>query len=241
MLRASWTVIVVIVATVVCGLPVAVLSLIVPRLSDWSMWSGRIWSRTILWATGARVTYEGLEHAQGVGPRIYIANHQSMVDIWAMIPVLPLSSRFLTKRELFRVPVLGFVLSSCGFIPIDRTNRAEALRSLGLAAERIRGGQSVVLFPEGTRSLDGRLSPFKKGAFHLALTAGVPVVPVSIRGSFEVLPPRRFLVRPGTVHVRFDPPIDLAGYGPTDHDRLRREVQAIIAHNVEGPDGPPSA
>src|SRR6185436_10580396 len=121
-------------------------------------------------------------------------------------PVLPVTTRFVSKRTIFWIPVLGQAMALAGFIPIDRKDRASAIRSLGRATDTIRGGASVILFPEGTRSRDGRLAPFKRGAFHLALQAGVPVVPVSISGTYSVVRPRSIVVHAGPVHVTFAPP-----------------------------------
>jgi 1-acyl-sn-glycerol-3-phosphate acyltransferase len=179
------------------------------------------------------VRYVGLEHIDRTAPQVFIANHQSMADIWALLAVLPPSSRFVAKRELFRIPIFGWALAAAGFVPIERSKHSGALRSLDVAAERIRQGHSLVLFPEGTRTRDGRLRPFKKGAFHLALRAGVPVVPVAISGSFELLPPRTLRVHPGPVHVRFEPPLDVAPFQPTDHAGLLEAVRATIARRLE--------
>jgi 1-acyl-sn-glycerol-3-phosphate acyltransferase len=228
MLRGIWTMIVLVLATGVLAPVAAVVSLLVPR-SNITIHVGRLWARVLLAAAGVQVRYHHLERLRLHPACIFIANHQSMVDIWAMIRVLPAPTRFVAKRELFRIPVFGWALAASGCIPIDRRDRAEAIRSLRRAANRIRAGRPVVLYPEGTRSRDGRLQPFKKGAFHLALAAGVPVVPVAITGSFRVLPPGSLRVTPGPVEVWVEPPIDIARYQPRDHEGLRAAVQSIIA------------
>jgi 1-acyl-sn-glycerol-3-phosphate acyltransferase len=145
--------------------------------------------------------------------------------------VLPVTTRFVSKRTVFWIPVLGQAMALAGFIAIDRQDRASAIRSLGRAAETIRRGASVILFPEGTRSRDGRLSRFKRGAFHLALDAGVPVVPVAISGTYEVIRPRSIIVRPGPVHVTFAPPIDVADYAG-DLEGLLARVRLEIASRL---------
>jgi 1-acyl-sn-glycerol-3-phosphate acyltransferase len=187
----------------------------------------------MLAAVGARVTYHGLQHAQARSPVIFISNHQSMVDVWAILCVIPPATRFAAKQELFRIPVFGWLLRASGCVPINRASRAEAIRSLAAAGARIRAGCSVVLFPEGTRSRDGKLQPFKKGAFHLALQAAVPVVPLAITGSFAVMPPRTLRVRPGPVDVWIEPPIDVAPYQPADHERLLADVHRVIRRRFE--------
>jgi 1-acyl-sn-glycerol-3-phosphate acyltransferase len=231
LLRGLWAFAVLSVVTPLCGIPAAVISLI-RRGSDVTMRVGRLWSRSMLWAVGARVTYVGLERASERRPCIFISNHQSNVDIWALIAVLPLETRFVAKQSLFRVPALGWAMAASGFIPIDRTNRSRAIRSLRAAAARIRDGRPVVLFPEGTRSTDGRLQQFKKGPFHLAVQAAVPIVPIAISGSGKVLPPRTIRCRPGPVTVRFLEPIDACCVDAGDHDGLRAVVREAIARSL---------
>jgi 1-acyl-sn-glycerol-3-phosphate acyltransferase len=125
-------------------------------------------------------------------------------------------------------------MAASGFVPIDRGNRSRAVRSLKLAAERVRSGRPVVLFPEGTRSTIGTMLPFKKGPFHLALQAGVPVVPVAISGTARILPRRSIRVTPGPVTVSFLPPIDVAEFLPADHDGLRERVRGALLQALEG-------
>lgn len=232
--RGLWALCVLLATTMVLAPSVTLLVLLFPRLSDLSMRAGKIWSRSMLRAVGARITYEGLEHKLD-SPCVYISNHQSMVDVWALISILPNSTRFVAKRELFRIPVFGWVLRSAEFTPVDRGNPAEAIRALSTAAARVRAGRSIVLFPEGTRSRDGSLRPFKKGAFYLALAAGVPVVPVAITGSFDVLPPGSLRVRPGAVRVSFQPAIDVAAYQPQDHAGLQARVRSAIERGLLAP------
>jgi len=216
------------VLTVLFAVPAGLIGL-VNRRSDATMRMGRGWSRGMLLVTGARVTYRGLEHLEGTGPCIYVSNHQSNIDIWALIHILPLSTRFVAKESLFRLPVLGWAMAAAGFVPIDRGNRNKALQSLGRAAQAIRDGRSLVLFPEGTRSRSGELAPFKKGPFHLAMQAGVPLVPVVIKGSGRVLPPHSIHLKPGPVEVRILAPIDIRPFLPNNHSALRNEVHARIA------------
>ena len=227
-LRGLLTAAVMAVSTSVCAVAGAVCTTLKPG-SDATMTAGRVWSRMNLWACGARVTYEGLDTASRHQPCIYVANHQSNVDIWALIAVLPKRTRFVAKQSLFKVPLLGWAMRVSDFIPIDRTNRARAIRSLQQAAQKIRGGRPVVLFAEGTRSAGDTLAPFKKGPFHLALEARVPIVPVAIRGSGAVMPPQGLEVRPGAVRVRFCEPIDVGPYRPRDVQRLLDTVHRTIA------------
>lgn len=226
-LRGLWTGLVMALTTVVCASIAAVWTTFRPG-SDAAMIVGRVWSRLNYRAAGARIRYEGLDTAHAFAPCIYVSNHQSNVDIWALIAVLPKQTRFVAKQSLFKIPLLGWALRVSDFIPIDRANRSKAIRSLGDAAAKIRGGRSVVLFAEGTRSAGDQLAPFKKGPFHLALAAGVPIVPVAISGSGKVMPPRGLKVRPGPVLVRFCDPIDVGPFRPGDVQGLLDTVRGTI-------------
>lgn len=238
MLRAIFVITLFVLTTAALGLPAILVSLLRPG-SDVTMRAGRLWSRVMLWAVGARVEYVGLERARSRLPCIFMANHQSSVDIWALVRVLPAPTRFVAKRSLFRVPVMGWAMTAGGFISIDRRNRPSAIRSLERAAQRIRTGRPVVLFPEGTRSRDGRLQPFKKGPFHLALQARVPLVPVAISGSWRVLPPRKARIRPGPVRVEFLPALEAADFASSDHEELLREVRRRLEAALGAASGPP--
>ncbi len=232
MLRGIFTFVVFIAMTVLAGGTAALWSLLRPG-SDIVMRLGTLWSRTSLAAAGVEPAYEGLENARRALPCVFISNHQSILDIWSLIPVLPRSTRFVAKRSLFLIPFFGWALAASGFIPIDRKNRTRAVRSLATAAEKVRGGRPVLLFAEGTRSRDGKLGPFKRGAFHLAIEAGVPVVPVAVSGSGRVLRPGgMFRVRRGTVRVSFAPPLDTLPYRPDGIDRLSRDVRERIAERL---------
>jgi 1-acyl-sn-glycerol-3-phosphate acyltransferase len=162
-----------------------------------------------------------------------LANHQSIVDIWVILSFVPPNTRFVAKQELFRIPIFGWALRATGCVPINRGNRTEAIRGLEVAAERIRAGRSVVLFPEGSRSRDGSLGAFKKGAFYLSLQAGVPVVPVAINGSFDVVPPGTIRVRPGPVHVFVEPAVDVEPFRPEDQAGLMNLVHRTIARRFD--------
>jgi len=193
----------------------------------------RSWSRVMLRAVGARVRYAGLEHRDTPRPCFYVSNHESNVDIWALIQVLPVDTKFVAKRSLFRIPFLGWAMRRAGFVEIDRANRSRAIHSLELAAARVRGGVPLIVFPEGTRSRDGGLGPFKKGSFHLALRAEATIVPVAIRGSGRILAARSWRVRPGAVEVRFLPPVDIARFLPDDHAGLLEAVRSRIASALD--------
>lgn len=181
----------------------------------------RAWTRTLLRDAGVTVHTVGLEHVEGLGPCVYCANHASFVDVGAVNTVLPGSLRFVGKREIFRIPIFGLGLRLTGQIPVDRAHREAALDAFDNAAAAVRSGLSAVVFVEGTRSRDGRLQPFKKGAFVMAIATQAPCVPVYVAGAWELLPRGGLVPRPGEVEVRIGRPIPTAGLTYDDRDRLR--------------------
>ncbi len=204
------------------SLPVMILT----RSGDLPIWLGRrIWGPWGLRLTGARLDVTPLP-ALPDGPLIFASNHESALDIWVVFEVLPRNFRFIAKQELFRMPVFGWYLSLGGHIPVDRGNHARALQSLRRAGEAVRSGTSLVVFPEGTRSRDGRVQPFKKGSFVVAMEAGVPVVPVAIAGSGRVTPKSVIAVVPGTIRVAVGAPVDPRAY--TTKEALLAEVRRRV-------------
>ncbi|HXH28320.1 MAG TPA: lysophospholipid acyltransferase family protein [Candidatus Polarisedimenticolia bacterium] len=194
----------------------------------------RLWSWLVL--RTCRVTY-GARYDPGLDPGrscVYVANHQSQFDIPALALAMPADFRMVAKRALLYVPIFGWALWLAGFVFIDRTDRDRAIRSLERAALRLRGGTSIVVFAEGTRSRDGRLLPFKKGGFVLALQAGVPIVPVTIRGGLAVLPRGSLRVRPGHLEVIFGAPIDTTGFSMQTKEALIEETRRAIAARLAG-------
>ena len=232
MLRGLLTVATFVVSTTTLGLAAILAGLVMRALTgrrEIVFQIGKVWARIHLAVMGIRPEYAGIEHALASGPRIFLANHLSTLDIWALAPALPDTTRFVAKKSIFWIPVLGQAMAIAGFIAIDRSDRTRAVRSLSRAAERVRNGESVILFPEGTRSRDGKLARFKRGSFHLAMQAGVPVVPVSISGTGKIVKPGSIVVQPGPVRVTFSPPIDPGTFDPDDLDGLSDAVRAAIA------------
>lgn len=188
----------------------------------------RQWARDLLRATGITVRTLGAERLQSIGPCVYASNHVSFVDTWALVVALPGSVRFLAKRELLRIPIFGAGIRLSGQIPIDRARRDEAIGAVDEAALAIRAGKSAIVFVEGTRSRDGSLRPFKKGAFVLAIEAQVPLVPVFVSGAFERLPRGHIVPTPGEITVRIGPPISTAGLTYDDRDALLAETRVAM-------------
>jgi 1-acyl-sn-glycerol-3-phosphate acyltransferase len=200
--------------------------MIVTRSGGLPIWLGRrIWGPWGLWLARARTEVEPLP-ALPDGPLIFACNHESALDIWVAFKVLPRNFRFIAKEELFRLPVFGWYMRLGEHIPVDRGNHARAVQALRRAGEAVRGGTSLVVFPEGTRSRDGRILPFKKGPFVVAMEAGVPVVPVAISGSGRVTPKDAIAVVPGTIRVAMGAPVDPRAFA--DKEALLAEVRRRV-------------
>nr|WP_224747038.1 lysophospholipid acyltransferase family protein [Pelovirga terrestris] len=187
---------------------------------------------------GLKLKVTGSENLTGDGPAIYVSNHQSNFDIPLLYAGLPIQFRWMAKQELFNIPLFGLAMKSSGYIPIDRSNRKEAMRSLTAAARRIRDGVSVIIFPEGTRSADGTLQPFKKGALLLAAKAGVPIVPMAIHGSHQVQPKGSLRINPTPLLLTIMPPITTTGLKMSHIDELTDQVHERIARCLESHDQP---
>ncbi len=185
----------------------------------------RAWAATVFALLGIKVQTSGLENVPTDMPVIFACNHASQMDILALYLALPVEFRFVVKEELFKIPVLGLAMHTAGYVPINRSGGKAAIRSLREAARRIREGASVVIFPEGTRSLDGRLAEFKPGGFLLASKSGCPIVPVAIKGSHRILPKGSALCRPGTISVTTGSPIlTKKDDRPVKRDQLMNET-----------------
>ena len=176
---------------------------------------------------GVKIEVRGLEDLQPSRSYIFMSNHVSNLDPPVFIPSIPGRCSVLIKKEVFRLPIFGRALRMAEMVPVDRSNREAAIESVRAAAEVLRRGLNMVVFPEGTRSPDGRLLPFKKGPFHMAIEAGVPVVPVTILGTAECWPKGTWAMRPGKATVIFHPPIDPFKFA--DREELMAAVRESIA------------
>ena len=186
----------------------------------------KLQARNLMRLCGVRVRTRGLERL-GPGPYVFAPNHQSHFDIAALLGLLPGVTRFATKREMFAEPILGAVLRTMGMVPIDRDDSSASIERLRKVA--LDGG-SLVIFPEGTRSPDGQLQPFKKGAFVAAIGLGVPIVPVVCKGTTRIMPKGKYLsILPGQAELIVLEPIPTAGLTYEDRDRLRETVRERIA------------
>ena len=191
--------------------------------------ASRLWAPGLLFGAGVRLRVEGLERVDFSGPHVFVANHQSMIDICALFRVLPVPVRFVIKQELAKVPFVGWYARAMGMVFIERGHAREAAERLHTVVSLVRAGESLCAFPEGTRSRDGSMRSFKGGAFQVALQAGVPVVPIAIEGSGDVLPASGFRVRPGTITLRIGEPIPTAGLHAGDRHALAQRAHDAVA------------
>ena len=193
----------------------------------------RLWARSILEVSRIKVEVKGLSNVDPEKPYIYMANHQSNADIPALLAFLKVQFRWLAKAELFRVPIFGRAMKGVGYISIDRSNHRSAVTSLNAAAGSIRNGASVLIFPEGTRSLDGNIRVFKKGGFILAIDAGVPIVPVVLHGTFPIMPKGRLRVKPGKIVMEILKPVETSGYTRKTKEELLEVIRNAICDAFE--------
>jgi 1-acyl-sn-glycerol-3-phosphate acyltransferase len=217
-------------STAILSIPCMLLGLVDPsgRASNAMI---RLWARLLLRLGGIRVTIEGAERCPN-GPAVFAANHASALDIPVLFAALPCEFRIVYKRSLGHIPLFGWSLWAGRHVAIDRANPFKARRSLDAAAERIRGGISVVVFPEGTRATGGELLPFKRGSFLLAIQAGVPIVPLSLVGVKQRIPRGLMSLTPGAVTIRVHEPIGTAGHDPEKAAQLAESVRAIVSEGL---------
>ncbi len=234
-IRTLWLELNIGVGTVLLGTLVIVASLFrVTGNLYW--WASRTWSRWLIWASGCKVVVEGLENIAPDRPQIFASNHVSHIDVLALAANIPKRFRFVAKKELARIPLFGTAWKAAGHISVDRGDRASAVASLDAAGRVIRqDNSSVVIFPEGTRSVSGELQPFKKGAFMLSLRTGIEIVPAAVLGTRRILPKGAWRLRSGPVIVRFGAPIDTTRYDEAARDALIEVVRGRIEQLLEAP------
>ena len=192
-----------------------------------------LWARGCLLLAGIRVKVNGTENIPRERSAVYIANHQSHFDILALYASLPIQFRWMAKQELFDIPLFGMAMRRSGYIAIDRSDRRKSMQSMIAAAQRIQDGTSVIVFPEGTRTNDGRLQSFKKGGFIIALKAQAPLVPVAINGSFALLPRGRTAIRPGLIEIDILPPVETSGLTSKGLDGLMTKLHASLSSLIK--------
>lgn len=195
----------------------------------------RTWARSLLRIARVRVKVDGLNNIDPRGTYVLVANHLSYMDTPVMLTHVPVDFRFMAKKGLFQIPFLGTHLKHAGHIPVPLEDPRASIRTLSHAAETIReGGTSVLIFPEGGRSDDGVLQPFKEGAAYVAIKAGVPLVPVALIGTREILAMHSATFHAGPVTLRFGQPISTEGLTLRDRDRVTEQLRSEIARMLEG-------
>jgi len=202
----------------------------ITRSANFLYWCGITIARLGLPIAGLRIRAHGLDKLDPNATYIFMANHASNIDPPALIPILPGRTSVLVKKELFRVPVLGQAMKIARLVPVDRSNRERAIASLEAASEVMKRGKHMTIFVEGTRSYTGKLLPFKKGPFFLALRTAMPVVPVTILNTYVLQPKGKHFAKPGTVDIVFHEPIAPERFG--DISDLMAQVRESIASSL---------
>jgi len=218
-------------STMVFGVLSVVLTFVLPPRTVGRL-CGRSWARINAFMTPMRVAVEGRENLDPGRSYVIVSNHQSHYDVFVLYGWLDTDFRWVMKAELRRVPFLGAACARLGHVYIDRSDRQAALASLQAARDRITGGTSILFFPEGTRSRDGSLREFKKGAFRMALDLGLPILPLTVSGTRHILPPDTLDLRPGSARLVIHPPVPVDGLGPEDAEALAARVRRVIASEL---------
>ena len=193
----------------------------------------RIWARGILYVSRIRVKVNGLNQIDPTQSYVYMSNHQSNFDIPVLLAHLPVQFRWLAKAELFKIPLFGRAMQGAGYVKIDRFNQESAFQSIKEAAAKMKDGVSVMIFPEGTRSRDGRIRPFKKGGFIMAVDAGVPIVPIVLQGTWSIMEKSSLQINTGDVVMNLEKPIATTNYSRQNKDELIEAVRRVICERFE--------
>lgn len=195
----------------------------------WGAWMMKVGR----WILGIPVETVGLDRLDRRTPYVFMSNHLSFLDAPVLSTVIDRPVRFIVKRFVFRIPVLGLGMRFAGYVPVDKEGVGEGRKRIALAAGLIREkGYSFLIYPEGTRSWDGAMQPLRRGGFYLALESGAPIVPVTIKGTYELMPRVSWRIRRGPVRIVFHEPIDVAGYSPETMPELMERVRAAIASGL---------
>ncbi|HEY1250987.1 MAG TPA: lysophospholipid acyltransferase family protein [Thermoanaerobaculia bacterium] len=222
---AAWT------AIVVSTILFAILAIPLSQLPGGGKWFQRCskgWSALILGAAGVRFRVLHPERMRGDGPYVIASNHESFFDIPVLFAALPMPVRFLAKRNLFRLPFLGWAMAAAGFVPVDRADHSHGKEMLDTALSRLQGDRSLVVFPEQTRTRTGELSPFKSGAAVFAIKSGMPLLPVGLAGTFAVLRRDSFWISPGIVTVAVGEPLSVEGRTTRDRAAVTASLRGAI-------------
>lgn len=199
-------------------------------------WVARQGCKLGLWLSGVRVRYVNLENARRYPVSVFVSNHVSNLEPPALLAVLPRIA-FILKKELGRIPLLGYIMKLGGFIYVDRSRADSRHHALEQAKETLAASVSLMIFPEGTRSRDGRLLPFRPGPFTMAIETGAPVTPVTVHGARRLMPRGKLEIKPGEMTIVIHEPIETAGMGTADRGALMERVRKVMEGSLEA--GPP--
>ena len=232
MIRTAYIFLWVVLSTLILGILAIIISFF-SRTGNIVHLIARIWGRGILLISRIKVSVQGLSNIDPLGSYIYMSNHQSNFDIPVLLAHLPVQFRWLAKAELFKIPIFSRAMRGAGYIRIDRFNRESAIASLKEAAVKMQNGVSVMMFPEGTRSRDGNIRPFKKGGFVMAVDTGFPIVPVIVKGTWPIMDKSSWRINTGEVSLHIEKPIDTTGYTRETKDELIETVRSVICRGFE--------
>lgn len=219
-------------ATLLIAPPLCVVSLI-PGSRRLTFLMSRCWSWIVIKSMRLTFSLYGADKAVPGQSYIITPNHQSNADILGLLLILPLPFRWVVKKELLRIPLFGWALARTGAISLNRADRSQSVQSLQKGTQQIDQGWSVLIYPEGTRSVDGHLLPFKKGAFMMAVQTGIPILPVTSNGAHEVMPKKSILFRPGHITVTLGDPIETQGLTEKDVPELMQRTHDAINKNLD--------
>jgi 1-acyl-sn-glycerol-3-phosphate acyltransferase len=232
MIRTAFIILYVLPATAVLGI-IAIIVSFFSRSGDPIHVIARIWAKSILFVSSVKVNVKGLENIEPSKSYIYMSNHRGNFDIPVLLGCLPIQFRWLAKAELFKIPIFGRAMSAAGYVKIDRSNRVSAFKSIEQVAAKMKNGVSVMIFPEGTRSEDGNVKPFKKGGFVMAVDTGAPIVPIILRGTRSIMTKGSWRINPGDVTLTIEKPIDTTGYTRETKEDLIKTVRRVICEVFE--------
>ena len=233
MLRTVWLALVALVSTLVLASATTFVA-IFRSTSPWIDRFARIWARSLVRAAGIDLHSADVHRLDPSKRYILVANHYSYLDIPCILAAVPQPIRFMAKKSLFSIPIFGWAISRAGFIPIDRKNRRTAVKSFDLAAQRIRKGNTIVIFPEEGRTRERTMKPFQRGAFLLALKSEKTIVPIAIDSTYDIFPAGRWSVTPGKVTIRVGTPIETAGRSLRHKEDLLVEARTQIEQMLFG-------
>lgn len=222
----------IVIGSVIFG-SLAILGSWLPPKGRWVFLMAKLWSRGLLACSGLRLETSQDGSFDASRSYVFMSNHQSLYDIPALLASLPVPAFFLAKKSLFRIPIFGWALAAGGYISIDRHDRSNAKAAFARAVDNLSRGQSTVIFPEGTRSLDGSLLPFERGGFLMALKSHADIAPVGIQGTLEVRRRDSWKVTPGTIRIHYGPPIETEDYSIRTRSDLASEVRSEIVQLAE--------